>query len=59
METLNSFSKKKGEVQLKCKYCGCEAHCGMSCTDCYNCPDCNCEECNPDELTILTADVRD
>ena len=50
---------------MTCDHCGCEAHCGISCTDCYECPDCHCQECisndeEPEpEPDITIADVRD
>lgn len=47
---------------MTCKNCGCESHCGMSCTSCWECPDCDCKECSKDEplnITLTEADVRD
>lgn len=49
---------------MRCKNCGCDAHCGMSCTDCYECSECDCTDCEEDEepepkINTTTADVRD
>jgi len=49
---------------MNCDHCGCEAHCGMSCTDCWECPDCHCQECRDSDkedthTNITTADLRD
>ncbi len=32
------------EIEYKC-ICGCVRHCGHSCQECDNCPDCECERC--------------
>lgn len=37
------MSEDKKEV--KCKNCGCQAHCGISCPECWECSDCDCEYC--------------
>lgn len=47
---------------MKCKSCGCEAHCGQSCTDCWECPDCFCEDCDVKDdphAHLTSADARD
>jgi hypothetical protein len=47
---------------MKCSHCGCEAHCGHSCTDCWECPDCHCADCTTKEdphLNLTNADARD
>jgi len=46
---------------MKCKYCGCVSHCGMSCTNCWNCPDCHCHDCEIEEPPSagLAEDTRD
>ena len=47
---------------MKCEHCGCSAHCGQSCTECWECPDCYCKDCDSDDeepTNITTADVRD
>ena len=32
-------------IENICNLCGCESHCKGSCTECLDCPDCNCKEC--------------
>ena len=33
-------------IKYICEKCGCEQHCGQSCTECMDCPDCDCKQCN-------------
>lgn len=42
----------------KCVNCGCNAHCGQSCTECWECPDCKCVDCD-NSMQSTTADTRD
>ena len=45
-----------------CTSCGCGCHCGQSCTECWDCPDCQCESAQEDLENITDhqlADVRD
>jgi len=44
------MAKKK--IINRCSHCGCNAHCGQSCTDCWECPDCACVECSPIKTQI-------
>jgi len=44
---------------MKCKYCGCASHCGQSCTNCWECPDCHCHECETEVTTIKYSDDTD
>ena len=37
-----------------CSNCGCGCHCGQSCTECYDCPDCDCKVAEH-----KVSDVRD
>lgn len=30
----------------KCRRCGCNIHCGISCQECLDCPDCECSICD-------------
>ena len=39
-------------MTLKCKNCGDVRHCGHSCMDCWECPDCGCEECEPTKTNL-------
>ena len=43
--------------QIKCRNCGCQAHCGISCPECWECPDCECDHC--ENWATTQADVRD
>jgi len=48
-----------------CASCGCGCHCGQSCTECWDCPDCQCELTQEEQQTeyiqepVVLADVRD
>jgi hypothetical protein len=46
----------------KCANCGCGCHCGQSCTECYDCPDCNCKSALVEDVQVvdhMLADIRD